>query len=371
MALIEVLKYNGSTDEFVWKFPSEDLKLGAQLIVNHSQRAFFVKNGVIYDEFHEGRYTLKSANIPLLNKIINLPFGDQSPFAAEVWFVNLVTKLDNKWGTIKPINLEDPLYGIVVPARAFGQFGFKIFESKSFLHTIVGSLKTFSSQQISEYFNGKILSSVSTILAKSVVQNKISLLQIAAYQEELSEICRKTINEEFVKYGIELVNFYIMSINIPENDTSLIKLKEAKELSMKVNTVGKDIYQMERSFDVMEKAAENEGSSGSLINAGLGLGAGLSLGNVMGNQFSQAGYNLNTNPSPPPPIPIQRNYFFVLNGVQSQPFVLSDLPKLISEGIVKQNTLCWTEGRTDWAEAVQTEEVKVLFSQSPPPIPKF
>ena len=370
MALIEVIKYEGNTSEFVWKFPSVDLKLGAQLIVNHSQSAFFVKNGAICDEFQEGRYTLKSANIPLLNKIINLPFGDKSPFAAEVWYVNMVTKLDNKWGTIKPINLEDPLYGIVVPARAFGQYGFKIVEPKNFLHTIVGTLKTFSAQQITEYFNGKVLSSISTILAKAVIQNKISLLQIAAYQDELSGICRKTINEEFIKYGIELVNFYIMSINIPEDDTSLIKLKEAKELSMKIKTVGKDIYQMDRSFDVMEKAAGNEGSAGSMINAGLGLGAGLSLGNAMGNQFSHAGNNLNTNPSSPPPIPNQKKYFFVVNGVHSQPFLISDLPKLISEGMVKQNTLAWTEGLTDWVQAIEIEEIKTLFNQTPPPIPK-
>lgn len=370
MALIEVIKYEGNTSEFVWKFPSVDLKLGAQLIVNHSQIAFFVKNGIICDEFQEGRYTLKSANIPLLNKIINLPFGNNSPFAAEVWYVNMLTKLDNKWGTIKPINIEDPLYGIVVPARAFGQYGFRILEPRNFLKTIVGTLKTFTAQQITDYFNGKLISSVSTILAKAVIQNKISLLQIAAYQDELSEICQKSINEEFVKYGIEIVNFYFMSINIPEDDTSLIKLKEAKELSMKIKTVGKDIYQMDRSFDVMEKAAGNEGAAGSMINAGLGLGAGLSLGNAMGNQFSQTGSNLNTNPTPPP-IPNQKKYFFVVNGVHSQPFLMSDLAKLISEGMLKQNTLAWTEGMQDWVQAIDIEEIRTLFSQTPPPIPSI
>ena len=370
MALIEVIKYNGNSTEFVWKFPSEDLKLGAQLIVNHSQCAFFVKNGAICDEFKEGRYTLKSANIPLLNKLINLPFGNKSPFAAEVWYVNMVTKLDNKWGTIKPINLEDPLYGIVVPVRAFGQYGFKINEPKDFLHTIVGTLKTFSATEIADYFTGKILSSVSTVLSKAVVQNKISLLQITAHQDELSVICANLINEEFIKFGIEIVNFYFMSINLPEDDTSLIKLKEAKELSMKVKTVGKDIYQMDRSFDVMEKAAENEGTAGSMINAGLGLGAGLSLGNTMGNQFSQAGNNLNTNPSTPPPVPQQKQYFFVVNDVHSQGFSLSDLPKLISEGMLKQHTLAWTEGLKDWVQATEIEEIKSLFNQTPPPIPK-
>jgi membrane protease subunit (stomatin/prohibitin family) len=279
----------------------------------------------------------------------------------------MVTKLDNKWGTIKPINLEDPLYGIVVPARAFGQYGFKIVEPKNFLHTIVGTLKTFSAQQITEYFNGKVLSSISTILGKAIVQNKISLLQIAAFQDDLSEICKKTINEEFIKYGIEIVNFYIMSINIPEDDTSLIKLKEAKELSMKVKTVGKDIYQMDRSFDVMEKAAGNEGSAGSMINAGLGLGAGLSLGNAMGNQFSQTGNNLNTNPTP---LPLQTQYFFVIDGKQSQPFTLDNIPSLISQSIINQETLAWTNGLSGWIKANTIPELTNLFNELPPPIPK-
>lgn len=199
---------------------------------------------------------------------------------------------------------------------------------------------------------------------------KISILQIAIYLDELSEICKNSISEEFLKYGIEIVNFYFMSINVPEDDTSLIKLKEAKELAMKVNTVGKDIYQMDRSFDVMDKAAENEGNAGSLLNAGVGLGAGLGLGNTLGNSFGQAGANMNTNPSTPPPIPNQKKFFFVVNGVQSQPFLLSDLPKLISEGMVKQNTLSWTEGMQDWVKAIEIEEIKLLFNQTPPPIPK-
>jgi membrane protease subunit (stomatin/prohibitin family) len=235
------------------------------------------------------------------------------------------------------------------------------------LHTIVGTLKTFSAQQITEYFNGKVLSSISTILGKAIVQNKISLLQIAAFQDDLSEICRNSINEEFIKYGIELVNFYIMSINIPEDDTSLIKLKEAKELSMKVKTVGKDIYQMDRSFDVMEKAAGNEGSAGSMINAGLGLGAGLSLGNAMGNQFSQTGHNLNTNPNPPP---IQTQYFFVIEGKRSQSFTIDNIPSLISQNIINQETLAWTNGLSGWIKANTIPELTNLFNQLPPPIPK-
>ena len=64
---------------------------------------------------------------------MNLPFGDDSPFQAEVWFVNMMSFLDNKWGTPSPIMLEDPKYKVIVPVRSFGQFGMSIEDPRKFL----------------------------------------------------------------------------------------------------------------------------------------------------------------------------------------------------------------------------------------------
>lgn len=369
MALIDVVKFEGDNTEFVWKFPSNDLKLGTQLIVNTSQCAFFVKNGKVLDSFNEGRHTLKSSNIPLLNRLVNLPFGGNSPFSAEVWYVNLISKLDNKWGTIKPINIEDPLHGVIVPVRAFGQFGLRIIDPKNFLTTIVGTAKVFTANEIAEYFKGKILSSITTIISKKIVLDKISLLQIGVFQDDLGKFCQTELSQEFLNYGIEVSNFNFMSINIPSDDPSFVRLKEAKELAMKVKTLGKDIYQMDRSFDVMEKAATNEGNSGNIINAGIGLGAGLGLGNILGNQFGQAAGNLNANPAKAQLVPPLIRYYFVINGVQSQGYLINDLSLLVSEGLLKKDTLAWREGLSDWVQATTINEIKILFESTPPPIP--
>ena len=99
MALIDVVKYNGGPNVFAWKFPSDELSTFTQLIVNESQEAILVKDGQFADIFKAGRYRLTTANIPILNNIINLPFGGESPFKAEVWYVNKAYSLDIKWGT--------------------------------------------------------------------------------------------------------------------------------------------------------------------------------------------------------------------------------------------------------------------------------
>ena len=82
MALIDIVKWEMNDNEVVYKFPSDDLRLGTQLVVYPSQTAFFVKGGVIFDEFTSGTYTLDTNNIPILNKVVNLPFGSESPFQA-------------------------------------------------------------------------------------------------------------------------------------------------------------------------------------------------------------------------------------------------------------------------------------------------
>ena len=375
MAFIDVIKYESNSDEFVWKHPVEDLKLGSQLIVNTSQKAFFIKGGQIFDEFESGTTTLKTGNIPLLNKLINLPFGDDSPFQAEVWFVNMMSFLDNKWGTPAPILLEDPKYKVIVPVRAFGQFGLSIEDPRKFLELLVGNMTDFSVDKVMDYFEGVVISSITSGIGKKIVLDGLSILEIQAVVSDVSLFCHKLIQEEFEKYGIKIENFFIMSINVPEDDPSVLKLKEAKDLAAKVNITGKDIYQMDRSFDVMDKAAENEGTMGGTMGAGMGMGMGFGMGNVMGNMTG----NMNTgnqnkadssgNTSPPPPPSANAQYFVLLDNKQNGPHHLNAIQDMINKNVINRQTLVWKEGMSEWGNIMDQNDLKEMFDKIPPPPP--
>lgn len=362
MALIDVVKYQAEENEFVWKFPSDDLRIGTQVIVNPAQYAFFIKGGEICDEFNTGTHTIKTENIPLLNKIINLPFGGDTPFQAEIWYVNLLTKLDNKWGTTMPILLEDPKYGVIVPVRAFGQYGFKVSNPRIFIQTLTGNLTSFSSATIQEYFKGKIITSLTSLISKKLVKENISVLEINVFLDELSIFCQETITEEFKKFGLEIVNFYFMSINVPLDDPSVIRLKEAKDIAAKVKITGKELYQMDRSFDILNNAAKNEGGAGNLMGAGLGLGLGASLG----NQMSNVSGNMNTQNPPPLPSTL---YYVLINNQQNGPLSLDDVKQLIQTARINKQTMAWKTGLDNWILISELPEISNLFKQIPPPPP--
>ncbi|MDL2310750.1 SPFH domain-containing protein [Peptostreptococcaceae bacterium OttesenSCG-928-C18] len=295
MAIIDVIKYNGSPDVFTWKYPSEELGTWTQLIVNESQEAILFKGGKALDIFQSGTHTLETKNIPLLNKIINLPFGGRSPFSAEVWFINKAFNLDIKWGTPSPIQIQDPKYGIFAPVRSHGAFGIKIEESKKFIVKLVGTVSVFDKSSITKYFKSLYITKVKDSISEYLVKNKVSILEINAYIDELSSYMKTRIEPEMAEYGVSLVNFYVNDISVPEEDPAVKKLKDALARKAEMDIIGYN-YQQERSFDTLEGAAKNTGSTAApLMGAGLGLGMGMGMGKTVGDEFGGISGELQTS----------------------------------------------------------------------------
>lgn len=285
MAVVEVIKYNGKPDVLAWKYPSEELGTWTQLIVNESQEAILVKSGKALDVFGSGRHTLETANIPILNKIINLPFGGRSPFTAEVWYINKGYNLDVKWGTPTPIQIQDPKYGIFAPVRSNGAFGIHVADSKKFLVKLVTTMPTFDTTAVVKYFRSLYVTKVKDAISTYLVHKQISILEINAYIDELSQYMKERIQPVMDDYGIELVSFYVNEISVPEDDTAVKKLKDALSKRAEMDIIGYN-YQQERSFDTLEGAAKNTGSTAApLMGAGIGLGVGFGMGQGVGAEF--------------------------------------------------------------------------------------
>lgn len=329
MAIIDLVKWNGSPDLLAWKFPSEELSTYTQLIVSESQEAFLVKGGSYEGPFGAGRHTLSTENIPVIRNLMGLPFGGQSPFSAEVWFVNKQINLDIKWGTPDPIQLQDPKFQLMVPVRAFGQYGIKIADPKIFLIKLVGTLRTFDTVTVSEYFKGVFITKIKTQIAQQIIKNGSSVLEINMHLAQLSDALKTELASEMHPYGISLVSFNVNSINLPEEDPAVISLRNALAKRAEMQIVGFN-YQQERSFDVLETAAANEGAAGTVMGAGLGMGMGVGVGLPIGASMSQVASNISTAGDNPPSISVPSTGS--LNAAKIS--LLKELAELKSQGIL-------------------------------------
>lgn len=285
MAFIDVVRFDGlkNRDWVIYKYPSEELKLGTQLIVQEGQVAIFVKSGVVADIFYAGTYTLKAANLPVLNSIVKLPFGGNTPFSAEVYFLNVTTRMDISWGTTDPIQLVDPKYYVRLRIRAFGQMGVRIFDPTVLFRDLIGGMQKsdiIKYDKIKEYYRGILVIKAKSAIADAIITNKISALEISTKLEELSERVKEQISPEFEKHGLVVSNFYIQSINFPDEDFE--KINKILEDKAAFEIMGDNRYATKRSFDVYEGAATNEnGVAGVFAAGGLGFGAAANLGGAV------------------------------------------------------------------------------------------
>jgi hypothetical protein len=221
----------------------------------------------------------------------------------------------------------------------------------------------FTAQKINEYFKGKILSSLTSLISTQMIVNQTSVLEINALLDQLSSIASDKLRNEFEKFGIEIVNFFFESINVPENDISIVKLKEAKDLAAKLQILGRDVYQMERSFGVLDKAAENDGGTAGVF---AGAGLGFAMGTGIAGQMNQVSGNLNTNLTPI--IPQENIYHVVIDNLQSGPYDLSQLKKLIQSGQMNIDSLVWKPGMLNWEKLRTVSELVSVVSSIPPPL---
>lgn len=286
MAIIDVVKFNGlaNRDWLVFRYPGESFVYGTQLIVGEGQIAVFVKGGKALDYFPAGTYTLHTQNIPILQSVINLPFGKRTPFTAELFFINRTAKLDMLWGTSDPISLIDPKYQVRLRVRAFGQYGMRISDFRVFLTELIGAVgdsNVVKYDTVINYFKGLTVTKIKTIISNMIINQKISVLEIAPRLEEISEAAEISISSEFERFGITIVNFFLSSINFPDEDFD--KINELLGEKAAFDIIGDKRYNVFRTFDVMDAAAGNDG--GGLAAAGLGLGIGAGAGMGLGNAF--------------------------------------------------------------------------------------
>lgn len=361
---IDIVEWLDQTnDTIVHRFEryQNEIKNGAQLVVREGQEAVFVSEGQLADVFKPGTYTLNTKNLPILATLKGWKYGFNSPFKAEVYFVNTRLFTDEKWGTKNPFILSDERFGMV-EIRAFGTYSFRIEDAGEFVVNVVGTDGHFTSYEVNEHLKSLIV----TRFTNTIGEANLPIELYAANATELSETCQEVMRPEFGRVGIELEKFYIENVSMPEE----LK-KEIFEYS-RLDKLDMTKLAQFKAAKAMEEAAKNEGGT---AGAGMGMGMGFVLAQQMGSMMNpnlgqQPTAQVQTGTAVPPPLQVQTLFHYAVNGQQQGPIPIEKLQELFANRTINKDTLIWKQGFSTWVALKDVDELKVFLGGNiPPPLP--
>jgi membrane protease subunit (stomatin/prohibitin family) len=354
---IDVIEWLDNTrDTIVFRFERQgnEIKYGAQLVVRESQTAVFINEGQLADVFPPGTHTLTTQNMPLLTSLKSWKFGFNSPFKAEVYFVNTRVFNDMKWGTKNPIMIRDAEFG-PIRIRAFGGYTFKVVDAAKFLKELAGTNAEFYTEDIAEHLRNEIVTRFTDIIGES----KIPVLDMAANYNEFSGYVKEKIGAGLLEeYGIQIQKVLIENISLPPEVEKVLDQRSSMGILGNLN-----------QYTQFQTANAIGNSQGGALNESMGMGLGFGMANQMINQMNQQQQvNQQNNMMPPPPPPVLQ-YFVSVNGQQAGPFGMQQLAQMVQAGQLTQQTHVWKQGMAAWTLAGQVPDFANLFGAVPPPLP--
>jgi len=288
---LEIVQWeDDSRDTISWRYPDQDkeIKRGAQLIVRESQTCQFIYLGQFGDTFGPGKHSLTTDNIPILSTLKGWKYGFESPFKADIYFVNTRLFAGNKWGTSNPIMLRDRDFGIV-RVRAFGTYDFKVVDVRTFLREVAGTDHQFRLDEFSDAMRSRIVS----VFTDAMASANVPVLDVASRYSELGEALLPLINSQTAgKYGIELGSFIVENVSVPPEVESAIDKRSSMAAIGNLNDYVK--------FQMAEAMSRGD-AGGGMAGTAAQLGAGLAMGQQMVTAL-----NLPQTTPPagaPPPLP--------------------------------------------------------------------
>ena len=406
------------------KAKENSIRWGSSLRVKNGEAAVFVyhNNGKLIQDHILGPYDsiLKTENLPLITSAIGLAYNGNTPFQAEVYFINLSQILQVKVG-VPYFDVADSRFpDRGVPTSVRGVIGFKIADPFEFVDKY--QLRTVSLEEFKSKIKAAAIKYVKNVVANAPDEYGIPVTQLEKKILEINEIIEKNIKKRLKdEFGVTVTSVDISDIEIDKNsvnykfllkksdvgvnigvaaqvrnfvassvsqaasvateaaseiiDTGISKAASVAELATDAATAAVDV----KEYQYATRKKTQSGFVKSFFKGGGDLSSAEKKPSFSSNItkgvtdfVSGIGSTIRKSPKEeqvPPPI---ISYYVAIDGKPEGPFSVDELNSLAAQETFAADSLVWKKGMDDWTKAKDVEELAPFFEsdgETIPPLP--
>ena len=390
MGFLDVVKWNAVDNETIaMKFATprhdDQFNTGSRLIVSTGQEAVVVINGEMTGPFGpslEG-HVMNTKNLPILTNIIKkVAYFGNTPYPADVWFVQVASAPDFGWGTQDPVEVGIPYSsnGMMLEFTAqivlYGSMEIAIRDTMTFMKRVVQTKPFLTRSDLRTILNAKLMQILKPTLAKLLRTNQVSIRDIVFSQDIIAQLTFEAFAEQVKGYGLELLSFNVESVKLTPETASRVNQLDNKAMAVAGESMERNVLGLSRKeelqMDVLKKLASNQGA-GVTMAPMMGMGLGMGMAGKMSAEMAKMAQSVSMpNPSTPPPIPSKKpKYHIHVNDQNYGPYSLDQIRQWVSSGSItlKPDTLVWCPGMSEWKPCSDVQDFAELLNSTPPPPP--
>jgi len=372
------------------------IRWGSSLRVKDGELAVFVynQNDGTYQDYIEGPFdeSIKTGNLPVLGGLTRMAYGGDTPFQAEVYFINLSRTIPFK-ARLQYFDVFDPRESLMdFPVRCAVPYQIltQISDYREFIK--IHRLSNLTPLELEQKMRPVIERHIRALVINIPKETGVPVIQIETQLDAVNLLVESRVRPELERvFGIQINSLTIDKIDIDKDDDQFHKLKKLTADITERKTIVQsniDIEALQAKSDVSIKnlkdqqrmSAEHSEDSMRIQRE---EAQRLQKLQTESNYFDTHKLNVesakvgvqnvmsNTGVPGPPPLPGTSTFFVAVNGQQSGPFDLTQLQQLIANGQIQRDTFVWKQGMLNWEEAVNIVELKSFFGMVPPPPPPF
>jgi membrane protease subunit (stomatin/prohibitin family) len=228
-----------------------------------------MSQGKVMGVLPPGQHTLDATELPFLGMFIDWASAGNA-FKAELYFVGTREYPSMRFGG-RLDDIQDPMSGLIVTMRAFGEYALKVDDPTKLILNLVGTVDVADNAAVTDWVAQQLLKVTRTSVITQLASGAWPILGLSQHSPDIEAATMPAANLQLADYGVSICRFGNLDVNLSDEDSEKLK-KLANDYAYSKLAGGFLQAAQAEALQGMGQGMAEGGGAGNPMIVGMGMG---------------------------------------------------------------------------------------------------